>query len=91
MVYVTQFGGKLSEENYRKLADSLILEPEYSEANIGMLTEYGWLPGYRWNSGGEEWNLGGWSPILDVTISVSAIGSEVRADPDHFGLVADAL
>jgi hypothetical protein len=66
-----KFVGIVTEKGWGKLADAWSLEVEDSEANMGILTEYGWMPSDSWNIGGMDWNLGGVTPIAFVDVRVS--------------------
>jgi hypothetical protein len=80
----------IPEEVWQKFADQFGYEPEFSEPNMGILDYWpegyvGLRPGWRWCDGGEDWNIGGWSPVLDVSVSVTCTEKEFRANPKHFG------
>lgn len=65
-----KWAGVISRRSYDALAASWSLDPEDSEANLGMLTEYGLLPGLRFNFSGMDWNVGGETPIAYASLSV---------------------
>lgn len=82
-----KWSGEVSEATYRKLSDDWGFDASTSEPNIGMITERGYLSGYRWNFDGSEWNSGGWSPISFADLSVECTEAEFLADPTHFGFM----
>lgn len=90
-VYTVQENAyNIPEEAWQRFADLYNYLPEYSEANMGMLGAWpeggiGMRPGWRWNDDGGAWNMGGWTPVLYVTLSVTCTEEEFLADPNHFG------
>jgi len=66
-----KFVGLVSEPTWQRFADDWCLTDEDSEPNLGILTEYGHLPGGRWNVDGMDFNLGGVSLIAFVDVSAS--------------------
>lgn len=80
----------IPQEAWDKFANRYSYLPEYSENNMGMLGMFGdggpWhRPGFRWMNWGEDWNRGGWTPVWNVCVSLTANEQEVRANPEHFG------
>lgn len=71
-----KWSGTISESVYQKLVSAWDLDPEDSESNLGMLTEYGHLAGLRFGFDGMDWNAGGETPIDYVSLSVSAYANE---------------
>lgn len=68
-----KFVAKLTAEEWAKLCNDWSIDPEDSEPNLGSITEYGHLEALAFNWDGEEWNVGGWTPIEYITMYVSEI------------------
>lgn len=75
-----KWSGPMSAEALVKLRSDFLLDESESEPNLGMLTEFGWLPGDRYMSTGDEWNVGGWTPIFDVSISIFDAAALTRGE-----------
>lgn len=65
-----KWAGPMTHDAIQKLRYEWDMRHEGSEPNLGMLTEYGFLPGDRFDFTGDEWNQGGWTPIFDVSVSI---------------------
>jgi hypothetical protein len=65
-----KFAGPMRHEDLETFRREWDLDHEQSEPNLGMLTEYGLLPGDRFNFDGMDWNVGGVTPILCVDVSI---------------------
>jgi hypothetical protein len=66
-----KWAGTISESTYEKLANDWNLDPEDSEPNLGMLTEYGHLESLAFDFDGMDWNAGGETPIAYASLRVS--------------------
>ena len=72
-----KWSGAIPESVYQKLVSDWSIDSDDSEPNMGMLTEYGHLEGYRFHWSGMDWNSGGETPIQYVSLSVSVYVDEV--------------
>ena len=73
-VYTAESAGIAPREAWDLFAGRYGYTPEHSTPNMGVLTaDIDGLPrmwaGDRWTDESHEWNVGGWSPILEVSVS----------------------
>lgn len=69
--YHRKWAGIITEAKWNELASDWSLEPSDSEPNMGILTEYGWMPSDSWNLEGMDWNVGGSTPIAFASVRIS--------------------
>lgn len=79
----------IPEEAWQKFADRYDYLSEESNPNMGILGAWpegfvGLRPSLCWTNDGMEWNGGGWTPVMYVTVYVTAIEEEFRAHPERF-------
>lgn len=76
-VRVVTVSGEIDAATLAALRSEWSLDPEDSEPNMGFLGDLGdGMPriyeSERYNFDAMDFNVGGWSPVLDVTVSVIA-------------------
>jgi hypothetical protein len=71
-----KWAGVIDAETYERFAHAWSLADMEPEPSMGMLTEYGLLADNRYHFDGMDWNAGGLSPIVFVSLSVSIPANE---------------
>lgn len=66
-----KWAGIVTGDEWDALVLDWSIDPDDSEANMGMLTEYGHLEAQAYNWDGMDWNVGGETPIAYVSLYVS--------------------
>lgn len=66
-----KFVGIVTEKVWDRLASDWDMTEDDSEPNMGILTEFGFMPSDSWTHDGMDWNMGGISMIAFVDVRVS--------------------